>query len=89
MKLSEKGLDKVYGLEFDQAQGFPVKFEDIEFVQSDFQGAVVLTVEEAKKWMRILHENAPYLDCLYESSKDDYLFLEEISKRIEQAEEKE
>ncbi len=47
---------------------------------------IVLTVEEAKKWMRILYENAPYLDCLYESSKDDYLFLEEISKRIEQVE---
>lgn len=47
---------------------------------------IVLTVEEAKTLIRILHENAPYLDCLYESSKDDYLFLEEISNRIEQAE---
>lgn len=47
---------------------------------------IVLTVEEAKRLMRILYENAPYLDCLYESSKDDYLFLEEISKRIEQVE---
>ena len=43
-----------------------------------------LTVNEAKNLMRILHENAPYLDCLYESSKDDYLFLQEITERIEQ-----
>ena len=47
---------------------------------------IELTVEEAKKWMRILKDNAPYLDCLYESSKDDYDFLQEISERIEQAE---
>ena len=55
-------------------------------VCDDKEPTIVLTLNEAKKWMRILHENAPYLDCLYESSRDDYLFLEEISNRIKQAE---
>lgn len=52
----------------------------------DKEPTVVLTLNEAKKWMQILHENAPYLDCLYESSRDDYDFLEEISNRIKQVE---
>lgn len=78
MKLSDKGWHKVVLAEN--------LLDDPDFEQSDFEGAVVLTVKEAKKWMCILHENAPYIDCLYESSKADYLFLEEISKRIEQAE---
>lgn len=80
LKLNKKGADRINieTMEYDP--------QDHVFESDDFEGVIMLTVEEAKKWMRILHENAPYLDCLYESSKDDYLFLEEISKRIEQAE---
>lgn len=57
-----------------------------ELKPDDFQDAVILTVEEAKRWMRILYDNAEHLDCLYECCKDDYLFLQELSNRIEQAE---
>lgn len=56
--------------------------ESLELYDEDKE--IRLTVNEAKNLMRILHENAPYLDCLYESSKDDYLFLQEITERIEQ-----
>ena len=79
MKLSEKGKRKI----LDNRYWFSEEFD-----QGDFEGAVVLTVEEAKTLMRILYDNAEHLDCLYESSKEDYLFLEEISKRIGQAEKK-
>lgn len=78
MKLSDKGWHKIVLAE--------LMLDDPDLDQSDFEGVVVLSVKEAKKLMHILHENAPYLDCLYESSKADYIFLEEISKRIEQAE---
>ena len=47
---------------------------------------VWLTVDEAKTLMRILYDNIEHLDCLYEFFKDDYLFLEEISNRIERVE---
>lgn len=46
MRLSEKGLDKVYGLEF----------EDVEFDQEDFTEVVILTVEEAKALLRRIPE---------------------------------
>ena len=46
MRLSEKGLDKVYGLEF----------EDVEFDQEDFTGVVILTVDEAKALLRRIPE---------------------------------
>ena len=77
MKLSDKGWHKIVLAES--------MLDDPDLDQSDFEGVVVLSVKEAKKLMHILHENAPYLDCLYEASKADYIFLEEISKRIEQA----
>lgn len=78
MKLSDKGWRKMIVAEN--------LLYDPDLDQTDFEGGVILSVKEAKKLMDILHENAPYLDCLYESSKADYIFLEEISKRIEQAE---
>ena len=48
MKLSEKGLDKLYGLDLEMALGFQVSFETLVFKPEDFTGAVVLTVEEAQ-----------------------------------------
>ena len=77
MRLSEKGKKKI----LDNFYWFAEEFEP-----EDFEGMVCLSVEEAKKWMRILEDNAPYLDCLYECSKDDYYFLQEISERIDRAE---
>lgn len=74
MRLSEKGLDKVYGLEF----------EDVEFDQEDFTGVVILTVEEAKGilWdLRDLYKQT----YGYEWVKNEPWFAE-FKWRIEQAE---
>lgn len=54
MKLSEKGLDKLYGLDLEMALGFQVSFETLVFKPEDFTGAVVLTVEEAKLMLEAL-----------------------------------
>jgi hypothetical protein len=91
MYLTEQGIEAIviplyeeFGDECIDPVGEIVK--GIEFEPGDFEDTVILTVEEAKNLMRILYDNAEHLDCLYESSKDDYLFLEEISNRIEQVE---
>lgn len=54
MKLSEKGLDKLYGLDLEMALGFQVSFETLVFKPEDFTGAVVLTLEEAKLMLEAL-----------------------------------
>ena len=81
MKLSKHGREH---LGYHEAIGLGIGSYD--FQQEDFVDGVVLTVEEAKRWMRILYDNAEHLDCLYECCKNDYFFLEEMSKRIERAE---
>lgn len=53
MKLSEKGLDKLYGLDLEMALGFQVSFETLVFKPEDFTGAVVLTVEEAQLCLKL------------------------------------
>lgn len=54
MKLSEKGLDKLYGLDLEMALGFQVSFETLVFKPEDFTGAVTLTVDEAKLMLEAL-----------------------------------
>lgn len=54
MKLSEKGVNKIYDIDFDKAQGFPLEYEDIDFEPDDFEGVVVLTIEEAKLIVKAL-----------------------------------
>lgn len=49
MKLSEKGLDKVYGIEF----------EDVEFNQEDFKDVVVLPIDDAKEIFAIIEDCVP------------------------------
>lgn len=77
MRLSEKGLDKVYGLEF----------EDVEFDQEDFTGVVILTVEEAKDFLGWLHnsqwKHRTDLEYAEDWQRDWIRYLKE---RIEQAE---
>ena len=64
------------------------EFEKIKNWKHTYYGEpiVILSLDEAKKWIRILYDNAPYIDCLYECSKDDYFFLQEIEERIERSE---
>lgn len=85
MKLSEKGLDKVYGLEFDQAQGFPVKFEDLEFDQNDFQGAVLMRVEEAKLLFKVIDG---FFDLRLPTTKE-IVALNKLKVRVERIEQAE
>lgn len=95
MKLSEKGYDKIYSSkgsynDFETGEAVVDLLwlrDDIEFDQDDFEGAIVLTVEEA---IEILD----YLSYLHlRGGKDS--FLRELEKcnqnlyeRIEQAEKK-
>lgn len=84
MKLSDKGFNRVYtDLIFGDES-----VQDYEFEPDDFEDVLMLTVDEANRWMRILYDNAEHLDCLYECCKDDYLFLQELSNRIKEVETK-
>ena len=67
MKLSEKGENRLYGSHNvfydDDIEGDVVALWELskvwEFEPDDFQGAVVLTVEEAEKLMKLL-DNCEY-----------------------------
>ena len=95
MRLSEKGLDKLYGLDLEMALGFQVSFETLVFKPEDFQGSVVLTVEEAKKIANdLLVYERLYRGAINNSSTSEQDSLDEfcksqsqkLFKRIEQAE---
>lgn len=77
MRLSEKGLDKVYGLEF----------EDVEFDQEDFTGVVILTLDEAKELALKLMSNDEFF--FRQTGEFDY-YTEALwnclTDKIEQAE---
>ena len=83
MKLSEKGVDKLFDSQL---------FGNVEFEPDDFQGAVVLTVDEAKQIIGdYINTNAeivrrykiPELKIKHPKS------IVLLTKRIEQAEGKE
>lgn len=76
MKLSEKGVDKLYDSQL---------FGDVEFESDDFEGAIVLTVEEAKLAMRGLALGALMTNDLKKEMQYHWLAIE-IEKRVEQVE---
>lgn len=87
MKLSEKGKENLQAFGFaHNCDGAFSLLDDYEFDQDDFEGAVCLTVEEAKR----LHDCAMWFWCDYEGTQyfthDDMRFLTDMKDRIEQAE---
>lgn len=88
MNLSKKGLEKIYDAQSDIANDIPLAFESIEFEADDFEGCIVLTVDEAKR-ISMLYEAVERffdtLDCkvLARDCCESKLLLNE---KIEQAE---
>ena len=94
MKLSEKGVEKVSRncknvMVIGTDDFFPPTIlegaENLEFDQSDFTGAVVLTVEEAKDVLECVDA------CAFPSPFEGFvskiiLLRDKLNKRIEQAE---
>ena len=80
MRLRAKGVDKLYDSQL---------FGNVEFEPDDFQGAVVLTVEEAEiltrcaanEFYRLIMEHGP-IDLIREVE----VLMYDLVKRIEQAE---
>ena len=92
MKLSEKGVKKVSTncknvMVINSDEFFPPTIlegaEKLEFDQSDFTGAVVLTVEEAKRVQSALHE---LLRNSNDKNSREWLTYWMVNGRIEQAE---
>ena len=93
MKLSEKGVEKVSKncknvMVIGTDDFFPPTIlegaEKLEFYQSDFTGAVVLTVEEAKVITSFF--GAVDACCDLRMSKTEQKTWGKLNKRIEQAE---
>jgi hypothetical protein len=84
MKLSKKGLKKFERHEQIKKLGYVSLIDEIEFEPGDFKGMVCLTVEEAK----LIKEALAIASCPSFANSDTYFaLLEEIKKRIEQANE--
>ena len=95
MKLSEKGEGRLYNSKNvfydDDIEGDVVALWELskvwEFEPDDFQGAVVLTVEEAEKLMKLLDLCEYWLTNNYVSYDCD-AWASLLEERIEQAEKK-
>jgi hypothetical protein len=89
MKLSEKGINRLYAQVWMNQEDLPqdeiFEFETLEFQSDDFEGVVMLTVEEAKKISTFFD----VVECCaygFKLSDEERILWEIIEKRIEQAE---
>ena len=84
MKLNDKGLKRLLDVAFDGDKFYRANALEVEFEPDDFQGAVILTVEEAKR----LKENAEI--AFYEGiwGDEDTVLMDALTKRIAKAENK-
>ena len=94
MKLSEKGVEKISKncknvMVIGTDDFFPPTIlegaENLEFDQSDFTGAVVLTVEEAKD-IKLQLNNLAFITEEHFRCKPIYKLLNLLRDRIEQSE---
>lgn len=77
MKLSDKGWHKLVVAEN--------LLDDPDFEQSDFEGAVVLSIKEAKK-ISAFFDDVMVCDFPIKLSDEDQILWVMLDKRIEQAE---
>lgn len=84
MRLSVKGIQKYT----DHRVYYEYPIETLKFEPDDFEGAVVLTVEEAKGVAKTYDALASFLiKCMDgDGAKEAIAFAIELNKRIEQAE---
>lgn len=87
MKLSAKGIfQALNAVTVEEHKEVTIKKMDaIEFDQDDFEGAVVLTVEEAKEIQDQLAQCSHYIEHDFITSMNDKM-IDKLEERIEQAE---
>lgn len=75
MKLSEKGKEKLtaLGFAFNCDQAFDL-LDDYEFEPDDFEGAVIMTIDEAEE-----------IKSMIDVTADDWLMYSLLGELIEQA----
>lgn len=83
MKLSRKGLNKVH---CSYVRECSPDLDQLEFEPSDFEGVVVLTVEQAKRIISLIKESFELMNC---DLSDGSTSLDLLYEGIKQAEGKE
>lgn len=90
MKLSNKGVDKLYAQVWMNQEDLPqdkvFEFENLNFDQSDFQDCVMLSVKEAKEILQSSYDVLSW-SMVGPTHRDNALSVQKLLKyRIEQAE---